>query len=142
RRPPHAHDAAGAAVVAVQHPVDFEPQLLGHVRRIIRARLRRDRESAQILLVQPGLPQRVTNRLGVVPKRRSLGLSRVLRRAVTGKAHFFSSHDRSSLNPKTGAADAVSTVPRSPRQPAINQILESSTRWRGPALLGGRITAA
>jgi hypothetical protein len=64
----HAHDAAGAAVVAVQYPVDLQSQLLGDVGRIIRTRLRRNREPAEIFFLETGLPKRITDRVGVIPK--------------------------------------------------------------------------
>ena len=47
-RAPHAHDASGAAVVRVQHPIDFEPKLLRDVRRIVRTRLCRDGKTLNV----------------------------------------------------------------------------------------------
>ncbi len=55
RRPSDAHDAARAAVVAVQYPIDFQAQLFRHVRRIVRTRLGRDRKSANLFFIDPGL---------------------------------------------------------------------------------------
>ena len=92
RRAPDAHHAAGAAVIAVQHPVDFQSQLLRHVRRIVGTRLRGNRKSANLFFIEPRLFQRGANRIGVIRQRRRLGLARIFRRPVTDKTNFFPAH--------------------------------------------------
>jgi ABC-type nitrate/sulfonate/bicarbonate transport system permease component len=83
---------AGAAAVAVQYPVQFEAQLLGHVGRIVGARLGHHGEAVDLLLGDPRLGHGVLHRLGVVGQKRPVGLPRVFRRAVADQAYLLSQH--------------------------------------------------
>src|SRR5262245_41744952 len=55
RRPAHTHHTASAAVIAVQYPIHLQAKLLGHMRRVIRTHLSRDRETLDVFLVETRL---------------------------------------------------------------------------------------